>query len=424
MGLFGYTIDPTQNPQGGNMLTQAPQQPQVNTTPFSGILPGDTYTPPQQPTNPKFPGTSPNTNPFPVPNMPKVVDSGFNFFTQNGQQSGNQSQTGTSTGGQGQLGPNIDTSKGYSNVKTASGLEAAIKHPPKNYDEAGGYQQYIDAWNQWYAAVRQALGLGANWSQEDIDKLKPLFEQMGIKYQAKPGEKWSSRIYIPDGRGGYIQIDTRGGQGESGWVNYGHTEQSGAYANGGNGRGGSSSGSSGGTSSGGSSSGTSGSYTAGPWDQRANDLYNTLLGRANQSLDINRQDPIIRAQANAFSAAQNRAARNYMADTAERGGPYFNMQGERRMAAEKVGQATSAFEASLMQSELTARREEIAQALQMMGSLLTTEQQLALTRELGYLDAAIRKLGIEMQNNQFFARLGFDVEDRASVLDLMRRGLA
>jgi hypothetical protein len=53
-----------------------------------------------------------------------------------------------------------------------------------------------------------------------------------------------------------------------------------------------------------------------------------------------------------------------------------------------------------MQNELTARRGEITQALQEMGTLLTADQQLALQKELGEINAMLAsgQLGLDSQN--------------------------
>lgn len=166
-------------------------------------------------------------------------------------------------------------------------------------------------------------------------------------------------------------------------------------------------------------------------------LYAQLLQRSQQSLAIDRNDPIIRGQADAYSANEERSRRNYLADTAERSGPLANLRGEERLASERVGQRTGSFEAELMGRELTARREEIAQALTGMQGLLTTDQQQALQRELAQIDAAIRQQQLSitskgmdqdwqkalLQNEQFMSSLGLQAEDRSSYWDALRRGL-
>lgn len=144
--------------------------------------------------------------------------------------------------------------------------------------------------------------------------------------------------------------------------------------------------------------------------QRADSLYTSLDARAKQGLSVNANDPIIKGQVDAFSAGQERSRRNYLSDVAERSGPYANIRGEQRMTAEKVGQGTSAFQAELLGRELSARREEIADALAMQGSLLSGDQTRNLQAQLAQLDQAIKEAGIATQRDLGFGDL--DLRDR------------
>lgn len=123
---------------------------------------------------------------------------------------------------------------------------------------------------------------------------------------------------------------------------------------------------------------------------KANSLYDLLMNRANQSLQIDPHDPIIQNQANAYNAMQQRASRNYLADVAEKQGANANISAERRSAAERVGQASSAFEAQLMGRELDARRQEIQNALNGAMGFLSDQQRMALQKELTQLGLAQR----------------------------------
>lgn len=165
-------------------------------------------------------------------------------------------------------------------------------------------------------------------------------------------------------------------------------------------------------------------------------LYGQLQARANQSLNVDRNDPAIRAQADAYAANEERARRNYVSDAAERGGPLGNIEGERLIASERAGQRTGTFESMLVGQEMTARRQEIAQALTEMGSMLSEDQRNALQMQLSQIDAALREQGYgiqqqglgldrykaDLQNTQFNDRLGLDAEDLAAKYDLLRRG--
>jgi hypothetical protein len=162
---------------------------------------------------------------------------------------------------------------------------------------------------------------------------------------------------------------------------------------------------------------------------RADDFYQQLLARSQQGLNVDRNNPVIRQQADAFSSNAQRSRREYLNDQAEAIGPVGNIAGEERLSAGRVGQATGAFEAELMGRELQAKRDEISQALSLMAGRLTTEQTLALQKELAELDAQLRREGfgvqregMGMQNDQFLRELGLrewiagDNSDRAWLL--------
>jgi hypothetical protein len=135
--------------------------------------------------------------------------------------------------------------------------------------------------------------------------------------------------------------------------------------------------------------------------QKSDALYNTLLDQSQQSLAVDRNDPTIRAQADAYNANATRAERNYLADLAEKSGPNANLQGQTRVASEQLGQQTGSFEASLLGNELTARRQSISDALNGMRGLLSTDQQAALQKELSTMDDAIRTQQLAQQGTQF-----------------------
>jgi hypothetical protein len=192
---------------------------------------------------------------------------------------------------------------------------------------------------------------------------------------------------------------------------------------------------------GGSVLGSSATLSNGAPSGVSGELYNLLLQRAKQGAAIDRNDPNVRAQSDAYAANEERARRNYLADLAESSGPLANLRGEERLAAERVGQRTGSFEAQLMGREIDARRQEIMQALSELRGMLSTDQTLALNRELAYLNDAAQRYGIAtqastaasnrdlqwqqalMQNDQFTRNLGLQAEDRASYWDAVRSGL-
>jgi len=125
-------------------------------------------------------------------------------------------------------------------------------------------------------------------------------------------------------------------------------------------------------------------------------LYGQLMQRAQQGTAVSPNDPVIKAQTEAFTANTDRATRNYLADRAEQAGPYANLAGEQRMATERGGQAAGGFTAELMGRELTARRSEISDALNGMRGMLSLDQQNQLQRELAVMDDAIKRQGLSL----------------------------
>lgn len=173
-------------------------------------------------------------------------------------------------------------------------------------------------------------------------------------------------------------------------------------------------------SGGGGGGGWGGGMGAG-WEQKANDLYSTLMGRATQSLNINPNDPIVKGQVNSFKAGATRDSRNYVDQMAESGGPSANLAGEKRMAAEKVSQGAGSLQSTLIQNELTQHRNEIQNALTQMGGMLSDQQRIALQQQLGLLDVNLRQQQINSGNDQWSAEFGRGVSNDANHWDTVRR---
>lgn len=143
----------------------------------------------------------------------------------------------------------------------------------------------------------------------------------------------------------------------------------------------------------------------GQWDQ----LYKMLLDRAQQGTNVDRFNPNIRQQADAFSANTDRSARNYLADQAEKLGPLANIQGEARLASEHAGQENATFEGQLIGREIQSKRDEIQQALSQMGDMLTEQQRMALQKELAVMNDTLSRYGIDVGAQTSSDRLGYDV---------------
>lgn len=134
-----------------------------------------------------------------------------------------------------------------------------------------------------------------------------------------------------------------------------------------------------------------------------------LMGRATgqipdsslPALQVDPNDPIIRAQTDAYRLQDTNASKNYLSNLAATSGPNTNISAETRAANEQVGQDVAGFQASAMQTELSARRAEIQSALQGEQGFITSEQALQLQDEAQQIDAQLAEMGLGMNESQF-----------------------
>ena len=162
------------------------------------------------------------------------------------------------------------------------------------------------------------------------------------------------------------------------------------------------------------------SAPAGSSDQ----LYALLMQRAQQGTAVDRNDPNIRAQVDPAVAQQERASRQYLDQQAEQAGPLANLQGERRLASERSGQAAGQLESDVIGREITARRDEIQQALSLWGQQLSSDERLALERELAILndqartaDRGLQAQGLAQNNDQFLRDLALRESNQNNTWD-------
>lgn len=165
-------------------------------------------------------------------------------------------------------------------------------------------------------------------------------------------------------------------------------------------------------------------YTAGT-DPRRQQFFEELMSRirANDAIP-GRDNPVVRAQADAYSAQQTREMRDYLADLAESEGPNANLRGEQRMAAEMAGRNSGQFEAELIGREQDARRAQTQAMLGQVVNLLDVDSQQALQRELGLNDLDLRKAQLAQSGDEFLRELALREWDLTNRNDLIRRGLA
>lgn len=173
--------------------------------------------------------------------------------------------------------------------------------------------------------------------------------------------------------------------------------------------------------------GTPGSGTINsPYSGQTSELIDLLMKRAKGSLNIDpNTDPIIRPQVDNYAATQERSRRNYLNTLAESSSPYATgaQATAKTQTSEAAGQNNANFQASLVANELTSRRNEIQAALSEAGSMLTSQQQMALQHELGTINAALQQQQLTSNNDQFTAQLGLNAENQSNYWDAIRKGL-
>jgi hypothetical protein len=128
-------------------------------------------------------------------------------------------------------------------------------------------------------------------------------------------------------------------------------------------------------------------------------LRNLLMTRAGQSLTPDPNDPVIKAQTDAYSADVTRGGRDFLSQQAESAGPVNNMDAAYRSVGEKAGQATADYRGKLMQGVVDARRKEISDALSGLGGVLSLDEQTRLRQE--DQDLARQRFGADTAQQTF-----------------------
>lgn len=214
------------------------------------------------------------------------------------------------------------------------------------------------------------------------------YQDNGLYYDNGTGYGFSHFVMLNDGT--IEQRDERGGGGGDTGSGFGTlaTPPLGAVGGGLS--------SVGSSSAGGSSS--VGATGSGLQDPRWQALYDDLLARAHQSLTVDPNDPTIKAQTDAASAAANTQRLQQQQAAAERGGAYATGEAANasRTSGETVQIQMAAMSAQLMQREVDARRSEIANALSSMQGILTVDEQSRLKQE----DQQLQARSIDLANQQ------------------------
>lgn len=129
-------------------------------------------------------------------------------------------------------------------------------------------------------------------------------------------------------------------------------------------------------------------------------LISMLMSRANEPIPT-LNDPIVRAQTDAFNAQEQRGVKNFESAEAERAGPVANTDASRLAATESGAQASATFAGQVLQSQLTQRAADINAALSGLQGVLTAQQQLQLSEELARINAALAEAQLNQQGYQF-----------------------
>jgi len=143
-----------------------------------------------------------------------------------------------------------------------------------------------------------------------------------------------------------------------------------------------------------------------------------MMDRANATPSLN--DATIKPQADAYTAAQERARRGLQADTAEamsaRGlGSSGAMDAAQRQSYETMGQNIGEFNAKLLSDEQTARRGDLKSALEMANQLGMFKEKTALERDLATLDVQT-KTNLANLDAQL-KTAGLSVQERLGIMD-------
>jgi hypothetical protein len=134
-----------------------------------------------------------------------------------------------------------------------------------------------------------------------------------------------------------------------------------------------------------------------------NQLYSLLMQRATQGTSVDRNDPNVRQQVDPLVAQSERASRNAIDDIAEKAGPLANLTGERRLAAERTGQAAGQLESEVIGREIDRRIQERQQALVLAEQYGTEQDRMKLQREIAQLQDQRAAAGQQLQASQFGA---------------------
>lgn len=156
-----------------------------------------------------------------------------------------------------------------------------------------------------------------------------------------------------------------------------------------------------------------------PRDQALYDQIQAMIGSANQPVDPN--DPIIKANTDAFRNEATRGARQGQAALAEQNAYRGITTGARDAGTaglyENAGRSTADYQGQQLTNERTARRNQLQQALSISLGQNNADQTRELQAEIAAIDAQLRQQGVTNQNNQFYDSLGLSAAEQQALLN-------
>lgn len=289
-----------------------------------------------------------------------------------------------------------------SQVAQAAGTGVAAPPKPKSSNENAS------SWLNWISSTygdSKSRGGGFADTNDPLSSVVDRFNRdTGGQAKLVPG---ASGDMVDFGNGAR---DVKTAEGQL-WYNYGPGGPPGQKPSSGGGGGG-----------GGSAFGSGGGGTGflGDSGGKSNALYDLLMKRAQQSATIDRNDPNIRAQSDAFNAQGQQARRDYLASEAEKAGAYGNQRSEERRSAEELGKSSGAFEAQAIKQAQDARRSEIESALSGAAGFLTEQQRMALQEELSKIQLNQQESQFGRSQSQQASQFGAGLGQRAYEFDTNR----
>jgi hypothetical protein len=270
------------------------------------------------------------------------------------------------------------------------------------------------------------LGTPDLYDHTQVTKLQQNLQQLGYTAQLGPADMYGriDSMYI---NGQFTRIFDSSGN----WEFVPDDGNWSAWGGPGDGGGGGGAGGAGGTGGAGTpGAGTGGAdlqgllaqMLAGQDTNRQGQFFDQLQGYIDQyGRPVTPDDPIIKAQTDAFRAQQTRGAEQGQAKLAEanayKGTPTGTRDAGTQAGYEAAALNTGNFQANQMFQEQTQRRSALQNILSLYGGQLTAEQTRQLQSEIAAIDATLRNQGLVNQNAQFYDQLGLTAAEQEAILN-------